>query len=149
MAYVVAGPREPYSIGMMLLNDGPLPVTVHGVVTHNSEAWEGPYWAAMWLDGATNGGSVGPVVPLDDLVLAPGDYATVWLVGRASTCALGASFDPSELVGYTSLGATLSYSVVGWPVQQDIELPAELKEPFGASGTDACLAATESTSPSP
>jgi hypothetical protein len=149
MAYVVAGPREPYSIGMMIWNHGPLPVTVHGVVTHNFEGWEGPYWAAMWLDGAPGGGSTGPAVPLNDLVLAPDEYATVWLVGRASTCALGPSFDPNGVIDYTSIGATLSYSVMGLPVQQDIELPAELKEPFGEGGPEACAAATASPNPSP
>ena len=149
MAYVVAGPHEPYSIGLMLTNDGPFPVTVHGVVTQNFEGWEGPYWAAMWLDGASDGGVAGPTVPLDDLVLAPGEYATVWLVGRASTCALGTSFDPGSSNAFYSIGATLSYSVLGWPVQQDIGLPAELKEPFGESGTDACLSATASPSPGP
>jgi hypothetical protein len=153
MAYVVAGPREPYSIGMMLWNHGPLPVTVHGVVTHNPEAWEGQYWAAMWLDGAPGGGSTGAAVPLSDLVLAPGEYATVWLVGRASICALGPSFDPNgvndhAVSGYTSANATLSVSVLGWPVQQDIELPADLHEPVGERGADACLATTASPNPS-
>ena len=130
-----AAAGEPFSVGLFLYPDSPVPVTLEGIVVPfvDEQTPVGyPLWQAVWLDDAPNFGMTGPSRPFEPVMMDDG--VVVWLVGRAGMCAMGPAFDPQHPasdIDYTILTEiTLQVRVLGWPRTVAIPLPFRLAEPM-------------------
>jgi hypothetical protein len=131
--YVVADARQPYSFGLLLFTEGPLPIRVEGVREPNTQpSFLGSTWTAVWLDGEPNGGTTGPAHPFEPLTW-PHQGRGLWLVGSAGACAVGPSFDPqgasAAAVGTSSRDIEVNISVLGWPRTIGLESDLSIVEP--------------------
>jgi hypothetical protein len=136
LVYVLAGPGAPYSLGFSLRNDGPLPIRIEGIVEPDQEGALVPSSSAVWLDGSPWPGSTGPAQPFTPVDVPPSEEVMLWLVRRASPCAIGPGWDGTDTGGYAVSQVTVSFSVLGWPRTTDVELPFEVYEPI----TEPCPA---------
>lgn len=145
--YVVASPRQPFTFGLGVIADSPLPVRFEGLVGMPGDLISnaGPRWTAVWLDADPNGGATGPAMPFVPFDIA-GQVRSLWVVGRAGICASGPAFDQNATGtgGSTSPGLILRLSVLGWPRTVDLSQPA-IVEPDTAS----CLPMSSSPSTAP
>ncbi len=134
--YISATPGGPFSFGFSVANDGPLPIRLEGVVADpalQDGAVDYPTLRAVWWTGGSNGDIIDPTQPFLPVELAPNDYVFLWLVGTASTCAAGPSFDPGrdELAMVGMPGPLwVEYTVLGFPSMAAIDLPFELLQPY-------------------
>lgn len=130
---VVAEPGEPYQVAVMVANHGRIPVRLDGM------AWQpmpGVRDApSLWIDQEPHTAISRPATPFEPLTLAPGEELTLWLVQRASSCAVGAAYDPSTSPadGATSQSAiAIRWSVLGVPRLDSLELPYYVTTPLRA-----------------
>jgi hypothetical protein len=116
--YIVAKPGEPFSFAVFLAHpSGILPFTVEGVVSPPEAA--PARITAVWADERKDGGALGPGAPFEGTDLAVPNGETIWLVGRASECALGAKPTAEDsMMGLSPVKVRVS--VLGWP--RDVEL---------------------------
>lgn len=123
--YITALPGEPFGVVFNVTNPGPLPIQLLGVVEH-------PRWAALWIYPNTEGGVPGleAAQPFEPIVVQPGEYTALYLVGRAGMCSAGPSFDPDSL-SFVSFGhpVPIAYSVLGLNAVGDVETPFVIAEP--------------------
>ena len=137
MLYVTAAPSGHYSYAVSLRNRGPLPITVEALAEYARSTDEFPRLTAVWVDGAPPGGVSGPATPFAAHRLEPGEEVVLWLVSKASSCAIGPSWDPrapGEASGLGSQSMIVRWSVLGWPRQDIIDLPFTVYEPADCSG---------------
>jgi hypothetical protein len=137
MLYVTAGPSEHYSYAVSLRNRGPLPITIEALAEDSGLSDTIPRLTAVWVDGAPPGGVTGPATPLANHRLEPGAEVVLWLVSKASSCAIGPSWDPAapgETTGLASQSMTVRWSVLGWPRQDFLSLPFTVYEPADCPG---------------
>jgi hypothetical protein len=131
--YVTAAARKPWTIVIGIYNESLLPIRLEGLVEESTADYPGPRWSAMWTeDDPVREGFPEDARPFVPRELAPGGYVNLFLVGRASACALGPSFrlDEADRVGYiTTNMVRLAYSVVGWPHVAAVDLPVLIAEP--------------------
>jgi len=127
LLYELARPGGPFSFGVFLAPaSGPFPVTIDGVVAQDLIA--APRIIAAWWDEQVEGGAVGPGRPFEPLVI-PVRGQTLWLIGQASSCALGVA--PSDEIGMTGLATVkLRISYLGWPREVELADLPQLWEPY-------------------
>ena len=149
LMYEVAPPDGRFSHSLGFFQDGPLPIRIEGIVEPlfgRDPRSFGPsiMRTAVWIDGEPNGGMTGPNRPFAPFDLLPNGKA-IWIIGKASACALGSAFDtanPDTVGGYGTMDSLdLRVSVLGWPRTIHLPLPFRLVEPEQQS----CLG----TSPQP
>ncbi len=133
--YELAEPRAPYSFAFAVRNDGPLPLRIEGIIDPGGPDTQLPYATALWLDAIPWPGSGGPGRPFTPVDLPPGEELVLHLVGRASPCAVGPTWDPAdtqgpETGGYGQSDVTVRFSVLGWPRTADVQLPFDFYEPI-------------------
>jgi hypothetical protein len=135
--YITAAPGGPFSFGFSVVNAGPLPIRLDGVVADpqvQAGRVEQPTLRAVWRGGGANGDVIGPTEPFAPTELASGEFVFLWLVGTASPCAAGPSFDPAAgqvaMVGMPEL--RVQYSVLGLPRTTAIRLPFDPLQPYRA-----------------
>jgi hypothetical protein len=127
--YETAKPGEPYSFGILLIGGDEQRVRIESVVDDNG-SW---YWTAVWLDGEPHGGMMGPAQPFAPFDMTPDGHA-VWLVGRASSCALGRAPLEGEPLGSTWMDSVrVNVTVYGWPRVIELALPRVVE-----AWTDPC-----------
>lgn len=133
LMYVRVGPEEPYGFGFSIRNDGPLPIRLEGIVEEDRSGTSLPFLTALWVDGEPDHGSTGPAMPFTARDLAPGDDVVLWLVARASPCAVGPAWNPrtdADTGGYPRSTLLVRYSVLGWPRTADMALRYQVYEPI-------------------
>jgi hypothetical protein len=138
--YVTAAPNQPFAFGVLLIGGTSPPVTVEGLV-------EQQQWTALWLDDEPNGGMVGPDRPFEPFAMPPFGRA-IYLVGRASPCALGRAPAANQYGGsFVYTPVQLNLSVLGWPRVVTLEETPRIVEPI----TDPCDPSTSTPAliPSP
>jgi hypothetical protein len=84
--YEHAAAGEPFSVGLWLRAESPMPVRLEGIVVpyFDEQPPVGyPLWQAVWLDGAPGPGAMGPGRPFEPVILDDRTGQAVWLVGRA------------------------------------------------------------------
>jgi hypothetical protein len=139
VAYITAAPGEPFWVLVSLRNEGPLPIRFvglrdpFGLDRFDAEVIHVGI-VAVWRDTAERGGSNGEAsaVPLTPIDLGPGDEVILYVVGRASACAYGPTYDPAigSTVGYRGLSEIdLVYTVFGMPRSTPLEWPYDMLEP--------------------
>lgn len=141
--YETAKPHEPFSFGILLIGGTRPPVRIEGLVddTHGIADYGGLSWRSVWLDAQADGGMTGPARPFQPFDM-PQNGQALWLVGRASSCALGVAPTPSQSSAGGSTGSTwleavqLNVSVYGWPRVIEVPLP-RIIEPIGDCGSPA------------
>lgn len=147
--YVFAPAGGHFSIGLSAAGgESQLPARLEAVEAPyaNQVPYYGITWTAVWLDREVGGGSSGPVAPFAPIDLP--SYRSLWLVGRASSCANGPAFDPRDnSSGWTGPGSTMTVqvSVLGIPRRVELPLGVSVVEPVG----DQCPPSGWSASPSP
>jgi hypothetical protein len=153
--YETAQPFQPFSFGLDLLSSDGVPVRIESVVTDvpvDRQAFVGMRWTSVWLDGEPNGGMIGPAEPFAPFELPRNGHA-IWIVGRASYCALGhAPAAGEDRVGTTWLGdLRLNVTVLGWPRVVNVQDGANLRlvEPSAATCPAPPGTSSPSVSPSP
>lgn len=134
-AFITATPREPYSFGFSVANDGPLAIRLDGIVDSGvpAEAYI-PTFRAVWTGTEPNGGIGGPAKPFAPVDIPPGGHVLLWLVGTASECAAGPAFDPAS--GWSAVSipdVRVRYSILGIPRTATIRLPYDLMQPYAES----------------
>jgi hypothetical protein len=138
VSYESADPGAPMIAFFEVMNAGPLPITVNGMVSIGSPGSSGR-WIALALPSDPNSYPN----PVDQLrtftrqVVAPGDSVTLYLVGKAGACAYGPGYDIESSVDATSFAAftrnvELGYSVLGLSSTTTVEMPMQLIEPAAA-----------------
>ena len=160
LLYELAPPNGRFSIGLYLSADGPVPVRVEGIVSplfgRDPRSFSAMLLTAVWIDGEPNGGMSGPIRPFAAFGM-PVNGQSIWLVGKASDCALGSAFDPAANGG--ALGGPVGFeiidsvdvrvSVLGWPRTIHLPLSFRLVEPdAGCAGPNPALSSSPSASPS-
>lgn len=153
LLYELAPASGRFSLGLYLSADGPLPIRVEGVVSPDFGRDPRSFLptmmlTALWIDREPNGGMSGPSRPFAPFEMPRGGQS-IWMVGRAGTCALGNSFDPSNAAtvgGFTIIDSLeVRVSVLGWPRTIHLQLPFRLVEPNPSS----CSGPTPEASGSP
>lgn len=134
-AFITAAPREPYSFGFSVENDGPLTIHLDGIVASGIPPDDhAPTFRAAWTGTEPNGGIGGPAEPFAPVDLPPGGHVLLWLVGVASECAAGPAFDPSGSWSAVSIpDVRVRYSILGIPRTATIRLPYDLMQPYAES----------------
>jgi hypothetical protein len=128
--YEIAPPRQPFSFALLLIGGMVQPVRIESLVDDSAGAeTPGLLWRALWIDGEPHGGLTGPARPFQPFTMT-GNAQGIWLVGRASPCALGRV--PVAGTG-TGIGSTiesvrLNVTLYGWPRVIDVEVPHILEE---------------------
>lgn len=161
LLYELAPPNGRFSIGLYLSTEGPVPVRIEGIVSpffgRDPRSFSSMLLTALWIDGEPNGGMSGPIRPFATFDM-PVRGQSIWLVGKASDCALGSDFDPSSNGG--ALGSALGFeiidsvdvrvSVLGWPRTVRLPLAFRLVEPhaFSCPGPNPDLSSPPSANPS-
>jgi hypothetical protein len=140
LVYEHAAAGEPFSVGVFVRIDAPLPVTIEGIVdpTFGEATRVGfPTWKAIWLDEQADGGMTGPATPFRAFELSPPDVRAVWLVGRAGSCAYGPGFDasnPGDDLAYAIVDTvTVQVRALGWPRTVELQLPFRVAEPMATT----------------
>ena len=153
VTYLVADTGATYDIVSGVRNDGPLPITVHGVVGRSKFAVLNPHWVELRLvpdpdaahpdPGATDLVEGDPFAPF---TLAPGEWMGLRLIGTPGPCAVGRAFDPATVdpVDYEKVTITMSYDILGWSRADTLTTSYQLLVPRSPT-CDA--AATASTTP--
>lgn len=134
----LAGPREPFTVGVWVSIDAAVPVTLDGIIEPWTDADRGPAfptWRAVWLDEqGDSGGMTGPGTPFHPVEYGPQQLWALWLVGRAGACALGSQFDPAHPEAAPAFAeveqVTAQVRVLGWPRTVVMALPFRLAEPL-------------------
>jgi hypothetical protein len=152
--YVTAAANAPFAFGVHLEGADGLPVRIESIVTDvplDRTDFVGMRWTAVWLDGEPHGGMIGPTEPFHPVGLTV-DTPSLWIVGRASYCALGHVPDGTTgSSGSTSLGdLRLNVTILGWPREvsvQDPSRPIHLVEPTAESCPLPVEPASPATSP--
>ncbi len=131
--YEVAQAQQPFSLGLDLIGEGPLPIRVEGLDVVGERPPDRTTWRAVWLEAEPESGMTGPARPFEAFD-ASATGQSIWLVGSAGRCALGPSFDPSKggPMGFgTITSVRLRVSVLGWPRVVELPLDLTLQEPRG------------------
>lgn len=139
LIYELAPANGPFSLGLYLSADGPLPIRIEGLVAplfgRDPRSFAPTMrLTALWIDREANGMG-GPIRPFEPFTM-PGRGQSIWIVGRAGACALGSAFDPSNqaTLGFASIdGLDVRVSVLGWPRTVRLQLPFRLVEPLADS----------------
>jgi hypothetical protein len=136
--YETAEPGAPMIAFMELENVGPLPITLNGLVSPVPPGSSGPAWIALALPSVANTfpNTVEQLRPFTVQVMGPGEFVTLYLVGRAGSCAFGPGFEPGGSPGVTTFAelardVEIGYSVLGLASKTTIEMPMEFVEPTG------------------
>ena len=153
--YELAPASGRFSVGLMLLPGGPLPIRIEGIVSPTfgyRDDFLGMLLTAVWIDGEPNGGMSGPIRPFAPFAMSRNGQS-IWLVGRAGACAIGSTFDPSNpatVGGFGSMDSPdLRVSVIGWPRTVHLQLPFRVAEPDPPSCPGPTLAPSGPTSARP
>jgi hypothetical protein len=117
-----------------VVNPGPLPIRYLGVREPHEPFVHVYHWSAAWQIDDSHGGSPGaeestPFHPLD---VAPGEFLTLYLVGRASDCVYGPGFRLENAADFGFISGNpieVAYSVGGLTAMSTIELPVVIAEP--------------------
>ncbi len=132
-----AAPGDPFSFGFSVMNEGPLPIRLEGVVADplvEEGAVYYPTLRAIWSGGPVDPHVLsGPQAPFSPVDLGPGSDVMLWLVGTASPCAAGPSYDPATATDTALVGMPVlrvEYSVLGLPRTAEISLPFDLMQPY-------------------
>ncbi|GEM_PF-5429668 len=138
--YLTAAPGKPFVYFFVVHNIGPIPVDLDGIVERPDAASVlAPRWTALALGTDPNafGQPVEQLVPFHPVALAPGDYVTLYVVGKVSACATGLPPDRAGL-SYAIRGPDidLTYSVLGLTGSSHYLMPTQIAEPlvFGCTG---------------
>jgi hypothetical protein len=132
--YEIAKPGEPFMFGITIHNPGPLSIRLDGIVEDVDAATRiAPRWTALWLGSDPNAF----LNPLDQLRLfspedvGPDGYLNVYVVGKASACAVGPNFDPAEQA-FVIRGPAIrfGYSVLGLSSSGELDLLFQIEEPI-------------------
>lgn len=150
--YEVAPAGGRFSIGLDLIAVDSVPVTIDGIVEPDGEGSYHVTWRAVWLDEQIGGGSTGPGSPFVPFELRQRDQM-IWLVGRASACAMGPTFDgaTSGSMGFDGpiSGIDVRVTVLGWPRVVRLELPMQLLGPMANPCPEDVVGTPPSASASP
>ena len=134
--YETAEPGGPLMLTFTLVNPGPLPIRLEGLIeTQTAETPLIQRWTALWLGDDPNafGSSLEHLVPFTPQTVAPMEELQVYLVGRAGMCAYGPGYTVETPVeGHSSRGRTLTfaYSALGLQSTAPMELRMQLVEPY-------------------
>ncbi|HYO42687.1 MAG TPA: hypothetical protein VES19_05755 [Candidatus Limnocylindrales bacterium] len=134
LLYLAAGPGEAFETSFALVNDAPLPVTVHGIETVSGGPTD-PEWIAVRLvrDASTEPAVITHVdgEPFSPFRLGAGEAMQVRLVGTPGACAVGAAFDPAEAdaLDYRPVPIRVVYDIAGWPRADTVTLSYNLLVP--------------------
>jgi hypothetical protein len=132
VAVVTADPGEPYQLAFVASNPGPLPIRLDGIVPSPMPGvTEAP---SLWVDGMSPDGFSAPASPFAPVILGPGEEVVLWLVQRASSCAIGSEQQLVTASGGADQSAiSLRWSVLGLVPRTDgIELAYYVTTPFRA-----------------
>ena len=146
--YETAKPYEPWSFGLLLIGAPDLPVRVESVATDTplNLPGGGTRFAAAWIDGEQNGGMTGPARRFSPFDITYRSQA-IWIVGRASACALGAV--PGQGQGGTSStwdgSIRLNVTVLGWPRVVEVSAAGRPQLRIVEPGPGSCAPGPEPT----
>jgi hypothetical protein len=132
--YVTAERGEPFALVFSVYNPGPLPIRYLGVHEPNRPFVHAYHWSAVWQVDDSHGGAPAAEEsrsfhPID---VAPREFLTLYLVGRASDCAYGPGFRLQNAASFGYIqGSPISvvYSVGGLTATSEIDLPVVIAEP--------------------
>lgn len=134
--YVTAERGTPFIAFFDVTNGSALPVTLEGLVVEADAAGLGPRWTSLALASVPNAfpNSFEQLRPFTPQVIAPNDRITLYLVGRAGSCAFGSGFTidtPVESGETLDRTLQLSYSVLGLASTSTFTIPFEIVQPDG------------------
>jgi hypothetical protein len=145
LIYLGAGPGEAFETSFALVNGGPLPVTVHGIVAGSGGSLD-PAWIEVRLVPDWESPVPGAITRVDGepfapFGLAPGAAMQVRLVGTPGACAVGAAFDPGgeDALDYQPVPIQVAYDIAGWPRVDPITLSYRLLVPVWATCQPAAV----------
>jgi len=132
--YVTAERGAPVIVFFDVTNGSALPVTLNGIVVGDATAGTGLQWTAAGLASFPNTfpNSVEQLRPFTPQELAPGDRVTLYLVGKAGSCAFGPTFTiDSPVTQYEAVDPhlQLSYSILGLASSSTFTMPMRLVQP--------------------
>ena len=141
LLYIAARPGETFQTSFAFVNNGPLPVTVHGIERIAGRPTD-PEWVAVNLvpDAVARAPVVGSPIdgePFAAFRLDAGEARQVLLIGTPGSCAVGA-FDPADARAFDYLPVPIRvvYDVAGWPRSEAITLSYRLLVPVSPECVD-------------
>ena len=126
----VAG--EPFATGFSIVNAGPLPIRVHGIIGEPEDRVSNAHWTGVVVidDPAQQQTAAGR--PFEPLTLAPGASVFVRLAGVPGPCGAvlaDPAAPPPAGVDFLPLDMWLSYDVLGWPRTTRLETSFQITAP--------------------
>ena len=132
--FEAARPREPFAIVFVVGNQGALPIRLEGVREDpNAASRIAPRWTALGVGSDPNAigqplEEVASFVPTD---IAPGGYVVLYLIGKASACAIGAEpYAPDQAFAVRGPDIDLAYSILGLTNTATYHMPLVIEEPI-------------------
>lgn len=144
--YVTAEPGAPFIVLFDIANGSALPVTVDGIVSESFVSSDptatsdptrrtGPEWTALALPSIPNifPNGMDQLRPFTPTVVASNQLLTLYLVGKAGSCAFGAGYTP-DTIGVTSYASMtravhIGYSILGLSTTTSFTMPLQVVEP--------------------
>lgn len=137
--YESAKPGGPMIAFFDVTNVSALPVTLEGLVSNEPPGSGGPRWTALAVATSRDvfPNDLSQLRPFSPQVIQPNQLFTIYLVGKAGTCAFGPGYtvDTVGVGGFASMSRSiqLSYSMLGLSTRTTIEMPMQLVEPTNAN----------------
>jgi hypothetical protein len=132
--YEIARPGEPFVFSFWVNNAGPVPIRLEGIVEDPEAASRfGPRWTALALGTDANAVAqpIDELVPFSRVELEPGGFMPLYVVGKASACAVGPSFGgPDQAFALRGPDIQLAYSVFGFTSTSTYTMPLVIQEPI-------------------
>lgn len=137
--FEAAKPGEPFAVVFVVGNPGVLPVRLEGVLEDPDAASRiAPRWTQLAV--GTDPNAIGQ--PLDQVAsfvptdIAPGGYVTLYLIGKASPCAIGAEpYAPDQAFAVRGPDIELAYSILGLRDTSTYHMPLVIEEPIRSGCT--------------
>ena len=132
--FEAAGPGEPFAVVFVVGNQGTLPVRLEGVREDpNAASRIAPRWTALGIgtDPQAVGQPLDAVAPFVPTDIQPGGYVLLYLIGKASACAIGAApYASDQAFAIRGPDIELVYSLFGLTNTTTYHMPLVIEEPI-------------------